>query len=217
MNTPHRTAARLVRAATLACALLLALPARAAAQEAGAQEDKEPRDFCWRGRPQSSCEMVAVVHFSYYPPMPPTRDLGAPWEWEFGLLVNRGPAHAVGGTVSVGMDGDGTRTALKARYRRWLSRYAAVDASGGLALATSDWDPSPFNHNSALGVTGDVAVGFTDWASVGVRGDLLWRDGEPLNATYGTVRLGTTPGLTANALAVLGFIVLIFTVGSLGD
>lgn len=199
MTSPHRTAARLLaRAATLACALSLALPARA-----GAQEDQEPRDFCWAARPQSSCEMVAVAQFSYYPPMPISRDLDPPWEWEFGLLVNRGPTHAVGGTVAVGMDGDGTRTALKARYRRWLSRYAAVDASGGLAIATSDWDPTPFNDNSAIGVTGDVAVGFTGWVSVGVRDDLLWRDGEPLNATYGTVRLGAGPGLVVGLLVVM--------------
>jgi hypothetical protein len=204
MTSPYRITRQLLAfAATLACALLLALPARAAAQDAGPQKDEEPRDFCWRGRPQPSCEMVAVVHFSYYPPMPPTRDLGPPWEWEFGLLVNRGPTHAVGGTVSVGLDGDGTRTALKARYRHWLSRYAAVDASGGLAIATSDWSPTPFNDNSAIGVTGDVAVGFTDWVSVGVRGDLLWRDGEPRNATYGTVRLGPAPGLVASLLGIV--------------
>lgn len=204
MTSPHHSAARLLAcAATLACALSLALPVRSAAQE-----DEEPRDFCWAARPQSSCEMVAVAHFSYYPGMPPSGDLKEPWEWEFGLLVNRRPTHAVGGTAVVGMDGNGMRTAVKARYRRWLSRYAAVDASGGLAMATRD--PVPGSARRAVGITGDVVVGFTHWASVGLRGDLLWSDGEPYGATYGTVRLGAGPG---GVVSLLGIAFAFFALG----
>lgn len=198
MRSPHRITARLLaRAAIL---VLFALPARAAAQE-----DEEPRRFCMAGRPQPSCEMMLVAQFSWYPGMQPRSDLDSPYEWELGVLVNRGPTHAVGGTLVLGMDGNGTRAAVKARYRRWLSRYAAVDASGGVAMADRYWAPTPFTDRPAVGVTGDVAVGFTDWVSFGVRGDLLWSglDHEPVGATYGTVRLGTTPGLVASVLGVL--------------
>lgn len=200
MNVPHRIAARLLAcAATLACALSLALPTRAAAQE----NAEEPRDFCSVGRPQPSCKAVLFAQFSFYPRIPVDSDLQSPYEWEIGVLTNRGPAQAIGGTVVLGNDLNGFRTALKGRYRRWLGRYAALDAAGGLALATRDWPPTGTDR-TAVGLTGDVALGLTDWVSVGVRGDLLWSDLDraPATGTYATVRVGTRPGIVASVLGL---------------
>jgi hypothetical protein len=201
MTFSHRITTRLLAcAATLACALSLALPTRATAQE----NAEEPRSFCKIGRPQPSCDRMLFAQFTYYPRIPADSDLESPYEWEIGTLVNRGPAQAVGGALVLGNDGNGVRTALKARYRRWLGRYAAFDAAGGLALARRDWPPTPAADRTAVGVTGDVALGLTDWVSVGVRGDLLWShlDREPVGGTYGTVRLGTRPGVVVSILGL---------------
>ncbi|HYR06139.1 MAG TPA: hypothetical protein VEQ60_00120 [Longimicrobium sp.] len=201
MNFPHRITARLLScAATLACALSLALPARAVAQE----NAEEPRAFCKVGRPQPSCDRMLFAQFTYYPRIPADSDLESPYEWEIGALVNRGSAQAVGATLVLGNDGNGVRTAVKARYRRWLGRYAAFDAAGGLALARRTWAPTPAADRTAVGVTSDVALGLTDWVSVGVRGDLLWSDldGAPAGNTYGTVRVGTRPGVVVSILGL---------------
>ncbi|HEX2081761.1 MAG TPA: hypothetical protein VHG08_28915 [Longimicrobium sp.] len=207
MTSPYRITARLPAfAAALACALSLALPAHTAAQD-----PEEPRRFCMMGRPQPSCEMLLFAQFSYYPRIQGSDELEEPIEWEIGALVNRGPREAVGGTVVLGFDGNGARTAVKARYRRWLSRYAAFDAAGGVAWALRDGVPPAFADRPAFGVTGDLGLGFTDWASVGVRGDLLWSDGEPVGATSAMVRLGTIPG------AVFGIITLVAFVSVMDD
>lgn len=210
MTSPRRTAARLLAcAATLACALSLALPAGAAAQE-----EEEPRQFCTAGRPHPACEMVLVAQFSYYPGILPSSDLANPYEWEIGVLVNRGPRHAVGGTLVLGIDANGRRAAVKARYRRWISRNVAVDGSGGLAFANQGW-VSNATDRRMMGFTGDVAAGLTDWVSVGVRGDVMWSraDGKPRGATYGTVRWGTGPGIV---LSVVGAVLLVFIVSVSG-
>ena len=200
MTPSIRTAARLLtRAAALACALSLAVPERGAAQET-----EEPRHFCRVGRPQPACERVLVAQFTYYPALQPSSALESPYEWELGVLVNRGASQAMGATVVLGMDGNGFRAAAKGRYRRWMSRYAALDASGGVAYARRQQAAS-YLHDPAVGFTGDVAVGLSDWVSVGVRGDLMWShlDRAPATAGYGAVRLGTRPGIVA---ALIGLV-----------
>lgn len=186
-----------------ACLLvLLALPDAAAAQDAD-----EARRFCVLGRPEPSCETLMVAQFTYYPRIQRYGDLDPAYEWELGALVNRGRTQALGATVVLGGDGNGIRTALKGRYRRWVGRYAALDASGGVAYARRDVaDPSSADHEPALGVTGDLTLGLTDWMAVGVRGDLMWSglDREPARVTYGAVRLGTVPGLVAGIVALAG-------------
>lgn len=191
----------LARAASLVCVLVLAPFASAASQET-----EEAPGFCTVGRPQPSCERLLVAQFTFYPRIERSSELDAPYEWEIGLLVNRSPTHAAGATVVLGMDGEGIRTAIKGRYRRWLGRYAALDASGGMAYARRD-QAGPFETDPAFGVTGDLAVGLTDLVSVGVRADLMWSglDRGPAGATYGAVRLGTYPGIVAGILALVVF------------
>lgn len=196
-----RQSSWLVRLLPRVAALLatLALPTGTTAQET-----EEPRRFCGVGRPRPSCQVVLFAQFSYYPRIQRFSDLEAPYEWEIGALVNRGRADALGGTVVLGRDGNGFRTALKARYRRWIGRHAAMDAAGGLALAQRDGAPAGAARRLAAGVTGDAALGLTDWVSAGARGDLLWShpDREPAGATYGMVRLGTRPGIVANLIGL---------------
>ncbi|HZG43731.1 MAG TPA: hypothetical protein VEY93_12265, partial [Longimicrobium sp.] len=69
-------------------------------------------------------------------------------------------------------------------------------------------------HVPAVGLTADASIGLVDWASAGVRADVLFsEEGEgPAIGYYGGVRLGTRPTLVATAaplvFAVIGFLVV---------
>lgn len=201
LQKPSSVLLPLLVAALLAA---LALPGLARAQ------DPEPnRRFCAIGRPQPTCDVALIAVFTYYPRILQRSELESPFEVELGALVNRGHTEAVGLTLALGADRIGGRTALKGRYRRWIGRYAALDAAGGVAVAQRDVVRSSTTDQAfalatdrAYGLTGDVALGLTDWVSVGVRSDLLWGGGAPgpAAATYGTVRLGTIPGVIYGVL-----------------
>lgn len=195
-------------AALLALAVLLAAPPAAFAQ------DTAPGPFCLAGRPAPSCRAFLVAQGSYFPRLAGSArpaeingrsfeatELEGHYEWEVGVMVNRGADNAVGGTLMVGHDGNGPRLALKARYRRWLGRHAALDAAAGVLHARRDLPGGPPYDEPGLGLTGDVSAGLTDWAMVSVRGDVLWSgDSGSAWATYGGVRLGTAPGVVVSAV-----------------
>jgi hypothetical protein len=129
--------------------------------------------------------------------------------WEVGLMENVSPRHAVGAALMAGGDANGERIAVKARYRRWNSRRSAMDVGAGLMFARRA-EPHPSSqtpgnlHVPVMGLTGDVAVGLTDWVGVGVRGDLLFdRDGKPAAGLYGGLKLGTGPALVASVLPLV--------------
>lgn len=197
----HVSVRLLLRCAAVLVALVLA-------GRAEAQETVLPKYFCLLGRPAPTCEKLLFASFSHYPLVQQSSDLEGTYEWEVGVLENRGRTEALGLTVVLGADGQGVRTAVKGRYRRWVGRYVAADVAGGVAMARRRSEtPGNSAGDPALGVTADVAVGLTDWASVGVRGDVLWShvDRAPAAATYGTVRLGTVPGIVAGVLGLIVF------------
>lgn len=205
-------------AIALACAVMHA-PA------AVAQVDRpEPeRAFCWAGRPEESCRTFFIAELGGYMAAASTRytrrgyddrltrsmHLTGHGAWEVGLMRNVSPRDAVGAALMAGGDANGERIALKGRYRRWLSRGAAIDAGAGLLFARRaepypDLDMPGNLHVPVGGLTGDVAVGLTDWAGVSVRGDLLYdADGTPATALYGGIKLGSRPGLVVTILPPL--------------
>lgn len=114
LQKPSSVLLPLLVAALLAA---LALPGLATAQ------NLEPASrFCAIGRPQPTCDMALIAVFTYYPGIQRRSDLESPYEVELGALVNRGHTEAVGLTLALGADGNGGRTALKGRYRRWMGR-----------------------------------------------------------------------------------------------
>lgn len=190
-------------AAVLACA---AFPAAASAQ-AGAADP--PRGFCWMGRPAESCRLFLVAELSGHLVLGGTRYTVLHYDgrtsrrlhlrphvaWEVGVVGNVTPQTAAGATVMLGYDRGGVRGALKARYRRWQGRRRALDAGMGV-LAAHRGVPVPpeegFGNLEApgVGLTGDLAVGLTDWGSPSVRADLLFGgDGAPAASVYGGVNL----------------------------
>lgn len=215
------------RSIVLAGAALLAaapLPPPAAAQP------RAERAFCWAGRPAESCRAFLVAEGNAYvlaagstyrrygyghDEVTRERHLVGHVGWELGAMTNVGPRDAVGATLLVGGDANGVRVGLKGRYRRWMGRRAAMDVGAGVLHARRA-EPFPQaerrgNHAVAVtGLTGDVAVGLTDWASVSVRGDLLWdADGRPATGVYGGLKLGTRPAIAATVVPIAAALVAV--------
>lgn len=211
-------------AAALACAALVAT-------EAPAQEDEAaPQRFCRTGRPAAECRTFLVLEGNAYmavagsgfqrlDPVGVRRqslELTGYVAWEAGAMVNVASDKAVGGTFMLGGDANGYRVALKGRYRRWHNRTTAVDLGAGImgagrSVAYTDREGN--YHVPAVGLTADASIGLVDWASAGVRADVLFSEqGEgPAIAYYGGVRLGTKPMLVASAAPlVLAVIIFVF-------
>jgi hypothetical protein len=228
MRNPARLLARTFRAVTLACIAASAAPA-------SAQIQPEQGEFCWKGRPAPACRVFLVAEGSLYAPFAGsrytrrgfegeiTRSLELTWyaAWEVGGMVNVDENDAVGAVVLVGGDANGARMALKGRFRRWLGPAAALDLGAGVLRAgrsVPHVDRPGNQHVTAVGLTGDAGLGFTEWASLGVRADVLFSGGGqgPATAYYGGVRLGTRPALAATA-APLVFAAIVFLVAGSGS
>lgn len=222
----------------MAALALACVAMHAPAAPAQVETAETPRAFCWTGRPAESCRTFLVAELSGHMAVASTRytrrgyrredtrsmHLTGHGAWEVGAMRNVSHRDAVGAALMVGGDANGERIALKGRYRRWMSRSSAMDAGAGLMFARRaepHADPNePGNlHVPVAGLTGDVALGLTDWVGVSVRGDLLFdADGKPATGLYGGLKLGTRPGLVATALPfVLGGIgFLVFAGGGGG-
>jgi hypothetical protein len=219
-------------ALALACVAM-----HAPAAPAQVEPEPSPRGFCWTARPLESCRTFFVAEAGAYTALASTRYTRRGFDgrvtrsmhltghagWEVGVMRNVSSRDAVGAAVLAGADANGERIALKGRYRRWMRGNSAADAGAGVMLARRAEpyaDPrTPGNlHVPVAGLTGDVALGLTDWVGVSVRGDLLVdRDGEPASAVYGGVKLGTRPGIAATVLPlVLGVAAYLVFAGSGG-
>jgi hypothetical protein len=221
-------------AVALAC---MALHAPAPAQSEQTEPSETPRGFCWRGRPAESCRTFLVAELSGYTAVASSRytrrgfqgeitrsmHLTGHGGWEVGAMRNVSPQDAVGATLMAGGDANGERVAVKGRYRRWMSDRAAMDVGAGLMFARRaepHADPGqPGNmHVPVAGLTGDVAVGLTDWVGVSARGDLLFdRDGNPATGLYGGVKLGTRPGIVVTVLPFVLIATALLIGGGPGD
>lgn len=176
--------------------------------------------FCWRGRPAPECRTFLLAEGNVYTPVAgsrytrqdynagvTTRSLELTWyvAWELGMMRNLDENDAVGASAMLGGDANGVRWAVKGRYRRWLDAGTALDVGAGVLGAgrSVPRENQPGNdHVPAVGLTGDVSLGLTEWASLGVRADVLFsEEGEdgPATAYYVGTRLGTRPALVASA------------------
>lgn len=214
---------------SLRCSVTVALACLAFHAPAPAQVEpsETPRAFCWAGRPAESCRTFLVAEASAHLLAVGTRYTRTGYDgvregkwhmvghfgWEVGVMRNVDPRHAVGATVLVGADANGARVALKGRYREWMGRRAAMDVGAGLLVARraepfADPDRPGNQHVVVAGLTGDVALGFTDWASVSLRADLVTdAGGTPVVGVYPGFKLGTGPGLGATILPPLAILV----------
>jgi hypothetical protein len=212
----------------LACVAMAGVPASAQVQPS--------RAFCREGRPAPDCRAFLVAEGQAYMPLAgsrytregyrggtTTQSLELTWyaAWEVGGMMNVTADDALGATVLAGGDANGSRLALKGRYRHWVDEATALDVGAGVLRAgRSVANPGePGNHHvPATGFTGNVSLGLAKWASVGVQADVLFSEGhDPATAYYLGTRLGTRPALVVTAVPlVLALVAGLFVVGSGG-
>lgn len=212
-------------------AALAALTTFSEAAYAQIEPSPTPVKFCWRGRPAPACTTFLLAEGNAYLALagsrytragtrggPVTRnlELARYVAWEVGGMLNVDTNDAVGGSVLLGVDANGARWALKGRYRRWLDAGTAVDVGAGvLGAARAVQRESGFiDQVPAVGLTGDLSVGATEWASIGVRADVLFspEHDEPATAYYLGTRLGTRPALAATAVPVVAAAVTLLVI-----
>lgn len=176
---------------------------------------------CFVGRPMPMCKTFWLTEFGYYRRAMGTgfiqdfqtasferSNLDHHYSWEIGVMSNRSPRTAIGGTLHLGADGSGVRVGLKGRHRRWIAGKGVMDASAGV-LRAAVRAPHPTLTAPGYGVTGDVAIGWRDWAAITVRGDVLRGDGRTVSALYGGVRVGSYPAIVGT-VAAAAYIALLF-------
>jgi hypothetical protein len=177
----------------------------------GAQTTPDSGSVCFEARPLPECKTFWLTEAGYYRPVIGTGstqrnqtagfdgpELARYYSWELGGMSNRSRRTAVGATFLIGMEG---RFGLKGRYRRWLPNRGFVDASAG-ALRAMVHLPAPHFDTPSYGITGDVALGWRDWAAITVRADALRGGGRTTAALYGGVHLGSYPAVLATAAAI---------------
>ena len=144
-------------------------------------------------------------------------DLEGHIQGSFALMSNRSPHNALGGTVLIGVGGNGGRLAVKGRYRRWLGEQGTLDLSVGALRASHSpsGDRQYATSEFAHGITGDVALGWKDWAALTVRADALGSGDRTISGVYGgSTRIPTRNPGTAAVAALAA--VLIATYGGTG-
>jgi hypothetical protein len=211
---------------TLALAVLLLTPGISSAQIDSVR--REPSRLCWRGKPAPVCHTFWLTEVSGEYAFATTQttytynyssgnnytvrrpDVSSRLVWTVGPMFNRGPTHALGGTISAGFVNDGSRIAVEARRRRWLNPpdAGALDLSAGVVRLNVPAFPGSSNHET-YGLTGGAYFIGGDLVHVTAHGDLL--------LTGGRVRAGTTvgAGLGSYATAVATIVLAALTIAAI--
>jgi len=134
-------------------------------------------------------------------------DIGSQLTWELGMMANRSPRTALGGTLLLGVGDGGADVGVKARYRRWLLQDGtAVDLGAGVVTGTI---VGRAGNARTLGVTADVALNAADFGAIVLRMDVLRSSGRTSSALFGGVRLGSKPALVGTGVLAIGFALLV--------
>jgi hypothetical protein len=175
----------------------------------GALSQAAGAHFCRDGEPAPACTTFVVLEAGAGHRSGGGAGSELDLSWHAGVLTNRGRS-AVGATVFAATDLDlkqgrsSYRVGVLPRYRRWLSRAAALDLSAGPVLEL------PPGAGSRLSLSAEAAVGWANDIAVTGRLD-LGRNGVDW---VGGVKLGSKQvrsGLQveAVALAVYGLITIV--------
>jgi len=196
-------------------ALVLAVPASAA--------EPEKHGVCWRGKPAPECQGFVITDFGLLRRLDEDPTGGIDdfhVSLDVGYARNVSAKAAVGGTIYLGTGSDHARVGVRGRYRRWLSRDWAVDASPGLLVYGSE---DGAYECQAPGIIVGVTIGWKDLVGWTVEGehsryenpihdpdqpaklsDTTWRTG---------LKLGAAPGVLGT-LAIVTLVVLVVASGA---
>jgi hypothetical protein len=189
---------------------------------------------CFRGKSLSECSSFFISEFAYLKRL--SRSVGFDedkvyrfkgdhdfyFSADIGWMRNLDMKNAIGGTMYFGLDDDGSRLAIKPRYRRWLNDKISLDISAGLIFKSFENEM----HKSP-GFTGHIGLGISDYIMLITQLEIMpfeavyysYHDGEYLHMKgkevvwYGGLKLGSYPGIvtiiiapiTAYIIYVVGF------------
>lgn len=207
-------ASRLARLALLV-AVPVAVLAQASPRDTARTGAPVPRLTCWRGQPLPACQRFVLTEIGFLrrvattgrpvldpngAPYPGLRDEDYDNELlvELGVMQNRGPKHAIGGVLVLGPN-----VGAKARYRRWLDTSGvALDLGAGIVRDSR-------YLSSGASLVGDVALNFSDYGALIVRGQTSRRDGRSAFGLHAGARLGSKPAAIGGAVLTVAFGILI--------
>lgn len=206
-----------------AVALLVAL--------AGLGLDTDPlaAQSCFRGRPLPECESFWITELTWNQRLndsPDPEKAGFYFVWELGRMANRDERTALGWTVHLGADDNGTRLGARVRARRWLGRRTSLELAPGVVAAASD----NILDVRIPGLTAQGSLNLADVGALVVQVELLrYTVGEPFRervrprgaegvdvAWYVGARAGSHAGLAATSALAVVFIVAMSTMGPIG-
>ncbi len=197
---------------TLVCVSARPLAAQGTGTDAPpAHDGRLPRLTCFRGQPLPACQRFVLTELGFLrnvatssrpatgydgSVIPGLRDKDHASEilLELGIMQNRGPKHAIGGVLVLGPD-----VGAKFRYRRWLDTSGvALDVGAGVVRERR------FRSQSAA-LVGDVALNFSDYGAIVLRGSASQRDGRLATGLHAGARLGSKPAVIGGTALAVAF------------
>jgi hypothetical protein len=179
--------------------------------------------FCFRGRALPKCgafalfeltgtaRLVGTSHIDRTSLTPnfqfPVEDLPSYLSWGLGAMVNRDSAHAIGGTLELGVSEPGWRFAIKARRRTWDRQGGSLDFTAG-GLVAQERAANGARQRS-YGITAGSAAGLGDVLALTLDADVVRTSSErPRAAVHGGIRLGSYAAIGATTLLLVGIVTI---------
>jgi len=210
-------ASRRLAAKGAALALILTLAANARAQSAGVEHatcrDPHPAPLCG-GYFLFEYNAAARIAGTQVTDAIKTRDALPSWfTWDVGWMKNRSPSRSLGASVAIGASYDGTRIALLARHRSWLSHDMVVDASAGPLMAMIQ-NGGQEGMTSSYGATAAAGFGRARLGLLTVGMDVARQRGAMQLATHVGVRTESRGAALVSVVAAVGGLIVMAALGS---
>ena len=194
----------------LAVALVVLTPV------AGAQDSTlaTPAPICLRARPKPACSGFVLTNAGAYVVFGSGSGGAAPRAvLDYGLMVNRSPRTAIGGSVFASVDRDGFAIGPAVRYRRWLTPRTSIEVALGKPVA-GDYR---FRSGAVFGL---VKWSPSHWFAIAARPELVRRPTCGATCVYRTqgrvslgMEAGGAPGVVITAGAGAGLLVFLLILG----
>lgn len=190
-------------ALALLLAVGMAVPQSSPAQLPPAPAGDERRaGFCFHPRTLARCGTFAITETVLVRPLDALGDPAyARVAWELGIMRNRSPTAALGGSIMLSGNEDLARLALKVRYRRWLVPGIPLDVAPGVIVLGSQDD---FRLAPMLGFTGHVGLSFGDVGGGFTQIEIADHPGAGVRPRlFVGARVGSVPGIIVGVGAAL--------------
>ncbi|HEY6571909.1 MAG TPA: hypothetical protein VI198_01220 [Candidatus Eisenbacteria bacterium] len=209
-----------MRVARLLLLLVLLPMPFASPTPAHAADDSRRGEFFWRGRPLPECSSFLVTEFGAHYLLnldaQPYRERQLFITVDLGYMKNRNEQSAIGGLIHFGSSGDWTGFGPGVRYRRWLSKDLAADATVGLDVLGS---VDPGGEFGAPAPWAEIGFSAADVIAVTLRGQHWTGQIEPIryDGSLGPKgvtawHIGAKGGSYLGAAGAVGVVVLIAVV-----